>query len=71
MPVFAAIWSTASSLGVFKGKKDSETLNYLLSELQSKGAKILDVKVSISRGYKGGVTAVYLIIYEAKEPLYP
>ena len=70
MPVYIALWATDTMLGIFNTKKDTEKLNEILELIQSKGGKILDVKVS-SGGKENKVSAVYLILYEADSPLYP
>jgi hypothetical protein len=70
MPVYVALWATDTMLGRFDDKKDTKKLNEILELIQSKGGKILDVKVSLG-GKENRVSAVYLILYEANIPLYP
>jgi hypothetical protein len=57
-----------------KYSPDNEEFNLKLESLQQKGAKILDIKVSISSGYELRDTYIdpirtYLVIYEAEKPL--
>ena len=70
MPVFVQLFYTNSMSGAFNRIKDTKTLNNILTCLQEKGAKILDIKVSMGMkegGVKAGV--IYLIIYEANSPI--
>jgi len=68
---FVQLWSTKSLTGILDWRKDTKTLNELLREIQSKGGKVLDIKVSIGVGghNTGHTTCVYLIIYESSEPI--
>ncbi|RLF34877.1 MAG: hypothetical protein DRN03_06135 [Thermoplasmata archaeon] len=70
MPVFVQLWSTVSVKGVFDWKKDTKQLNDILSKLQEKGAKIIDVKATMGMK-EGGVHAsiTYVILYEAPRPI--
>ena len=67
MPVYTCVYATTTAT-VFNAKKDAGRLNAMLEELQSNGAKIIDIKVSVGGGDRI-VQAVYLVIYEAPEPL--
>ena len=53
----------------FKPKKDDPRVNTALEQLQSQGAKISDVRVSLGGSFWTGVVAVYLITYEAPNPI--
>lgn len=64
MPVFVQMLSFRAHVQ-FDEKKDTRRLNEVMGGLQQKGAKILDVNVSISTP---GM-AVYIITYEAATPL--
>jgi len=52
--------------------KDTKKLNSVLETIQSRGGKVLDVKVATTSkgGRTGGTIAIYLT-YEAGKPLYP
>ena len=65
-PVFAQIL-TFKAVRRFDETEDTKRINDVLKELQEKGAKILDVKVAL----EAGITAVYIITYEATNPLSP
>jgi len=68
MPVFIQLFSSFSTSGRFNAEEDTESVNRVLKKLQDKGAKILDVKLSIgSREHI--VSLVYIIMYEAKSPV--
>ena len=68
MPVFIQLFSSFSTSGRFNAEEDTESVNTVLKKLQDKGAKILDVKLSIgSREHI--VSLVYIIMYEAKSPV--
>ena len=62
-------WSRAG----FNSAKDDPIVNDVLHKLQSHGAKISDVKVSLGGSFWTtlftGVVAVYLITYEAASPI--
>lgn len=66
MPTFV---QTLSSLvrGHFDDKKETARVNDVMRKLQEKGAKILDVEVTL--GVYNGSHAVYLITYEAVTPI--
>jgi len=67
MPVFIQLFSSFSTSTKFNAEKDTESVNRVLKKLQDKGAKILDVKLSIgSREHI--VSLIYIIMYEAKSP---
>lgn len=67
MPVFVQLFSSRASQRL-DVEKDTESVNMVLKTLQDKGAKILDVKLSIpSQEYI--VTLVYIIMYEAKKSI--
>ncbi len=70
MPVYVALWTTSTVKGGFNDKKDTKKINEVLEEIQQKGGKIIDVKVTLG-GQRNVTPAVYLIIYEADKPLYP
>jgi len=68
MPVFVQLFSSFSTSGKFDADEDTESVNSVLKRLQNKGAKILDVKLSIG-SQEHIVSLVYSIMYEAKSPL--
>jgi len=70
MPIFVQLWSTSSVSGTFNWKKDTKQLNDILSKLQEKGARIIDVKASMGMK-EGGIraTITYVILYEAPKPI--
>ncbi|MFQ5924626.1 MAG: hypothetical protein ACE5IE_01340 [Dehalococcoidia bacterium] len=53
----------------FNPKKDDPKVNTALQQLQSQGAKISDVEVSLGGSILTGVVAVYLITYEVPNPI--
>lgn len=50
-------------------KKNDPKVNIALQQLQSQGAKISDVKVALGGTLLTGVVVVYLITYEAPNPI--
>jgi len=64
MPIFVQLASFSTSKGKFDQKKDTKRLNEIMEKLQHEGARILDVKVTLSVG-----SAVYLVTYESAKPL--
>jgi len=64
MPIFVQIVSFSTSRGKLDETKDTKKLNEIMEKLQQEGARILDVKVTLSVG-----SAVYLITYESAKPL--
>jgi len=64
MPTFVRIVSFYSRTGDINEKKDTNRINEVMKNLQEKGAKILDVKVSTSLP-----TAFCIITYESYSPL--
>ena len=68
MPVFVQLFSSFSTSGKFDADEDTESVNSVLERLQNKGAKILDVKLSIG-SQEHIVSLVYSIMYEAKRAL--
>lgn len=67
MPTYVKTRSFTTARG-FKLDKDDAEVNSVLEELQSGGAKILEVKMRLAAT---GATAfaTYLIVYEASSPL--
>lgn len=68
MPIFVQLVTFESSSGMFDEKKDTRRVNEVLTQLQNKGAKIINIGSSV--GGKGdamtsSLAAVYLITYEA------
>ncbi len=61
--------------GRINSKKDTEKLNEVLVQLQTNGAVIKNVALAATTNYSGmmgekfGTEAVYLITYEAKNPI--
>jgi len=68
MPVFVQLFSSFSTSGRFDAAEDTESVNKVLEKLQDKGAKILDVKLSIG-SQEHIVSLVYIIMYQARGPL--
>ena len=66
MPVFVQVL-TFRAVRRFDESEDTKRINDVMKELQAKGAKILDVKVAL----EAGITAVYIITYEANNPISP
>ena len=64
VPVFVQLASFSTSSGKFDQKKDTKRLNEIMEKLQHEGARILDVKLTLSVG-----SAVYLVTYESAKPL--
>jgi len=60
--------SSFNTSGKFRAEEDTNSVNTVLKKLQDKGAKILDVKLSIG-SQEHIVSLVYIIMYEAKGPL--
>ena len=71
MPIYVALVSFGSLFGGFNSVKDTVKLNEILKVLQTKGAKILDIKATAFSKGKNLAYIVYVIIYEAEKPLYP
>ena len=69
MSMFVQLASFSSYSGEFDAKKDSRSINDTLRKLQDKGVKIVGISTSISRSSGANATAVYLITYEASEPI--
>ena len=69
MRTFVQLASFSSSSGKFDEKKDSRSINEILGKLQDKGAQIVGISTSISRSSGANATAVYLITYEANDPI--
>jgi len=70
VPVFVQLFYTQSMTGIVDYRKDTKSLNRILAYLQGRGAKIVDVKVSMGMkegSVKAGV--MYLIVYEADTPI--
>jgi len=57
-----------SNTGKFDEVKDTARTNEILPKLQQKQAKIISVEPSLGNA-AGGVAAVYVITYEADEPV--
>lgn len=72
MATYIKTLSFSSKTG-FNSEKDDPIVNTALQQLQSQGAKITDVKValggSIWTKVVTGVVVVYLITYEAPNPI--
>jgi len=68
MPVYIVVKSFASELHILSDSRDTRAINEVLDELQRRGARIIDVKISISQN-RGVITSAYLILYEAEKPI--
>ena len=64
MPTFIQLAVFSALKGGFDQKKDTKTLNEIMKKLQNEGARILDVKTTLSVGF-----AVYTITYDSSKPL--
>jgi len=77
MPTFAHVFEIFGDVGnVMRPNEDADRLNVMLETLQQKGAKILDIKVSVCHlppikvgATVSGTCRIYLILYEAQKPL--
>ncbi len=77
MPVFVHVFENFGDLGTaIRSGQDADKLNAILGTLQQKGARILDVKVSVCAVPSmkmattiTGTCRIYLIIYEAQTHL--
>lgn len=68
MPVFVQLVSSFSTSGRFDTEKGTTSINRILKNLQDKGVKILDVKLSF--GSREHITTIlYLITYEAQNSI--
>ena len=68
MPIFVQLVTFSSSGGKFDERKDTRRVNEVLTELQSKGARIINITPSVGGkgdAVLGSVSALYLITYEA------
>nr|MDO8044805.1 hypothetical protein [Candidatus Baldrarchaeota archaeon] len=54
--------------GKFNVRKQTETINYILKEIQEKGAKVLDEGLAIG-GQDHIVSLIYIILYETEKPI--
>lgn len=68
MAIFVQLVTFSSNRGSFDGLKDSVTINEYLSILQRRGAIIKSVTPAIG-GKMEAIAAVYVITYEADEPI--
>jgi len=68
MPIFVQLVSFSSSKGLFDEKNDTFRINKYLSVLQSNAAVIKSVTPAIG-GATSATAAVYVITYEAPEPI--
>lgn len=64
MPTFIRTLSF-STTGKFKPGKDDPKVNDTLARLQERGAKIIDIKLSLGGSFWSGTVASYLITYES------
>ena len=69
MRTFVQLASFSSSSGKFDEKKDSQSINKTLGKLQDYGAKITGISGSIGGSGTTNTAAVYLITYEANDPI--
>ena len=68
MPTYIKTCSFATSRG-FNSEKDDAEVNSALEGLQSRGAKIVEIKMRLAGDGTGSVVATYLIVYEASSLL--
>ena len=66
MPIFVRLVnvSVSSWSGGVKIKEDTEAINWMLQQLQDRGAHIISVASTVSTGFLNSV-GVYTITYEA------
>jgi hypothetical protein len=76
MPTFIEILTFTSVTGIFNDTKDSKKVNKALAHLQSKGARIIDIKTAVAAreetertGTPIAFTKTVTIIYEAPQPI--
>jgi hypothetical protein len=76
MPTFVQILNFTSVTGMFNEAKDTQKVNKTLEHLQSKGARILDIKSTIAfqeatEHSTAPVAAIHTvtILYEAPQPI--
>ena len=69
MKTYVQLASFQSISGKFDEQKDSRRINEILGKLQDRGAKIIGIRASAGGSGTSNVTAVYLISYEANEPI--
>ena len=67
MPIFAKVYESIVDFHLLQDAVTDE-LNNILTNLQEKGAKIRDIKVSMSNP-ETYTNRTYLIIYEAEKPV--
>jgi len=68
VPTFVHLVSDFTTSGKFNVRKQTETINHILKEIQEKGAKVLDIRVGIG-GQEHIVSLIYIILYEAEKPI--
>jgi len=69
MPTYVRTLSFSSFRGRFRPEKDDPRVNAALDQLQQYGGRIMDIRVSLGSNSWGGVTASYVIMYEARAPI--
>jgi hypothetical protein len=75
MPTFIEILTFTSVTGIFDDAKDSKKVNKTLAHLQSKGARIIDIKTAVAAREETedtspiAFTKTVTIIYEAPQPI--
>ena len=69
MPRYVKSISFSTSTGTFKPEKDDPQVNDLPRDLQDRGVEIRDIKVAVGGSTVTGVTALYVVEYEAEEPV--
>jgi len=70
MPVFVHVVGAYEG-GIYppQSARTIEALDEALKTLQSKNARIIDVKIDSCADREGGISRTYLIIYEAENKL--
>jgi D-arabinose 5-phosphate isomerase GutQ len=68
MGKFVQLVTFESSSGRFDERKDTETINGWMRYLQNEGAEIISVTPALG-GQMAKSSAVYVILYEAEEPI--
>ena len=69
MPRYITTTSFKTASGDFDSEKDDREVNEILQDIQNNKGEILDVKVCLGGATFSGVTALYVIEYEAPEPI--
>ena len=69
MPRYITSTSFKTASGDFDSEKDDREVNEILQDIQNNKGEILDIQVCLGGSTFTGVTALYVIEYEAPEPI--